>query len=43
MKAAVVLHGCGDQDGTDILEVTSLIIALSEVNANVKFFAPDKE
>ena len=43
MKAAVVLHGCGDQDGTDIIEVTSLIIALSEVEAQVKFFAPDQE
>ena len=42
VKAAVLLHGCGLKDGSDIMEVSSLLIALSQVQATVQCFAPDK-
>lgn len=42
-KIAIVLSGCGNKDGTEITEVVSLIIALSQHNAQMTFFAPNKE
>lgn len=42
-KVAVVLSGCGNKDGAEITESISLILALSERNAEVTFFAPDTE
>lgn len=40
-KIAVILAGCGNQDGAEITEATSVLIALSEVGAQVQMFAPD--
>lgn len=40
-NVAVVMHGTGHGDGTDILEFVSLMIHLSERKINVKCFAPD--
>lgn len=40
-KIAVVLSGCGHQDGTEITEAVSTIIALTELGAEPIFFAPD--
>lgn len=42
-KIAVVLSGCGNKDGAEITESVSLILALSERNADITFFAPDTE
>ena len=39
-KIAVILSGCGHRDGSEITEAVSLILALSELEANVEFFAP---
>ncbi len=40
---AVILSGCGNKDGTEITEAVSLIIALSQAGARVRFFAPNLE
>lgn len=29
-RAAVILHGCGDKDGTDVIAASSLLILLSQ-------------
>lgn len=42
-KIAVVLSGCGHQDGSEITETISLLVALYQLGANVSFFAPDLE
>lgn len=42
-KIAVVLAGCGHQDGAEITETVSLLIALHEAGASVECFAPDME
>ncbi len=42
-KIAVVLSGCGNKDGAEITEAVSLMIALSAQNAEMTFFAPNKE
>ena len=42
-KIAIVLSGCGNKDGAEITEVVSLIIALSGLGAQLKFFAPNRE
>lgn len=42
-KIAIVIAGCGNKDGTEITEAVSLIIALSSLGAQLKFFAPNKE
>jgi enhancing lycopene biosynthesis protein 2 len=39
-KIAVILSGCGHRDGSEITETVSLILALSECQAQVEFFAP---
>ena len=39
-KIAVVLSGCGNQDGTEITEAVSLVIGLSMAGAEASFFAP---
>jgi len=41
-KIAIVLSGCGHQDGSEIQEAVSLIINLSILGAQVEFFAPDR-
>lgn len=40
-KIAVVLSGCGFQDGSEITEAVSLLIALNEAGGDVTCFAPD--
>lgn len=42
-KIAVILSGCGNKDGSEITESVSLIIALAQYHAEVKFFAPNIE
>lgn len=42
-KIAVVLSGCGHQDGSEITESVSLLIALTQAGAEVSCFAPDIE
>lgn len=42
-KIAVVLSGCGNQDGAEITEAVSALIALSEAKVQTTIFAPDKE
>lgn len=42
-KIAVVLSGCGHQDGSEITESVSLLIALHQAGADVACFAPDIE
>lgn len=41
-KVAVVLSGCGFLDGTEITEAISTLIALSELGAKTKCFAPNE-
>lgn len=40
-RIAVVLSGCGNQDGAEITESVSTLVALSEAGAKVEIFAPD--
>ena len=42
-KIAMVLAGCGHRDGSEVTEVVSAWVALSETGASVDFFAPDAE
>lgn len=39
---AVVLSGCGVQDGTEIHEASALMVALSREAADYRLYAPDK-
>ncbi|MDZ4660955.1 MAG: isoprenoid biosynthesis glyoxalase ElbB [Pseudomonadota bacterium] len=40
-KIAIVLSGSGHQDGTEITEAVSTIITLSQLGAEIYFFAPN--
>lgn len=40
-KIAVILSGCGHQDGAEITESVSTLVSLSEAGASVQVFAPD--
>src|SRR6516225_757615 len=42
-KIALVLAGCGSQDGANITEAISLLIAFSQFGCDVTGFAPDIE
>lgn len=42
-KIAVILSGCGNKDGAEITEAVSLIVALSQAGAEIKYFAPNTE
>lgn len=42
-KIAVVLSGCGYKDGSEITESVSVLIALSELGAEVRCFAPSDQ
>lgn len=42
-KIAVILSGCGHQDGAEITESVSTLIALSELGAEYTVFAPSLE
>lgn len=42
-KIAIVLSGCGNKDGSEITEAVSLVIAISKLNAEYRFFAPNIE
>lgn len=41
MKAAVIIHGPGDEDGTDLTEFISLMINLTQNKIQVTCYAPD--
>jgi enhancing lycopene biosynthesis protein 2 len=41
-QIALILSGCGFQDGSEITETVSALIALSQCQAQVHAFAPDK-
>ena len=43
INAAVVLHGCGVYDGTEITEAVAVLVGLSRHGAKVSCFAPDKD
>ncbi len=43
VRIAVVLSGCGVQDGSEIHEAVSVLVHLSRHGASVRCFAPDKE
>ncbi|CAH8625232.1 unnamed protein product [Dicrocoelium dendriticum] len=40
-NVAMILHGCGVYDGSEIIEATSMLIHLSRQNVNVSMFAPN--
>ncbi len=40
-KVAVVISGCGHQDGAEITETVSCLIALSQLGAQFQVFAPN--
>jgi enhancing lycopene biosynthesis protein 2 len=40
-RIAVILSGCGNKDGSEITEAISLIVQLSQLGAELTFFAPD--
>lgn len=40
-KIAVVLSGCGHEDGTEITEAVSVLIAITEMGASYVCFAPN--
>lgn len=42
-KFAVVLSGCGSQDGSEIHEATMLLLAIKQLGADYKCFSIDKE
>lgn len=42
-RFAILLAGCGNQDGTEITEAVSCLITLSGLGAHWDFFAPDGE
>ena len=42
-RAAFILSGCGNMDGTEIHEGVSALIALDRAGYQVTFFAPDVE
>jgi enhancing lycopene biosynthesis protein 2 len=42
-KVAVVLSGCGHQDGSEIREVVLTMLALAKNGASIQLFAPDIE
>ena len=42
-RAAVLLHGCGVYDGTEVTEAASLLVALNKQKAEVQCFAPDRD
>ena len=42
-KVAMILHGPGEGDGTDMIEFVSLMIAFSENKIMVQCYAPDVE
>lgn len=42
-KIAIILSGCGNKDGSEITEAVSLVVAISKLNAEYRFFAPNIE
>ena len=39
-KTAIMLSGCGNLDGTNVIEAASVIIALSKMGKTPEFIAP---
>jgi enhancing lycopene biosynthesis protein 2 len=42
-RVAMILSGCGNKDGAEITETVAAILALSEFQAQVEYFAPSRE
>ena len=42
-KTAIVLSGCGNLDGTNVIEASSVIIALSKMGKTPEFIAPGNQ
>ncbi|XP_067934991.1 ES1 protein homolog, mitochondrial-like [Watersipora subatra] len=42
-KVAMVLHGCGVYDGTEVHEASACLVHLSHAGSKVELFAPDVE
>lgn len=42
-KIAIVIAGCGNQDGTEVTEAVSLLISLSQHNVQSSFYALNKD
>lgn len=42
-KIAVMLSGCGNKDGTELIEAVSLLVSLSQNGAQYMCFAPNKD
>ena len=40
---AIILSGCGNQDGSEIHETTMLMLAIKQLNANYQCFSIDKK
>lgn len=40
-NVAVVLSGCGHQDGAEVTETVSAIVTLSQLGATISYFAPN--
>ncbi len=43
LKIALILSGCGFQDGSEIHEATLCLLALAEAGLEVECFAPDRD
>ena len=41
-KAAVLLNGCGQKDGSETTEVVACMVALSRARAQITCYAPNK-
>lgn len=42
-RAAVVFHGCGVYDGTEITESVALLVGLSRIGAEYQIYAPNRD
>lgn len=42
-KAAVILSGCGRNDGSEITETVSMLICLSQHKIQTDYFSPNKD
>lgn len=42
LEAAMILHGCGEKDGTNLVEAMTMMIALNHHNIKVTCFSPNK-
>lgn len=43
IRTAVVLSGCGVNDGSEVTETVAMMTTLTRNGCNVQYFAPDKD